>query len=104
MKTFKRILILSMVGMMSIPALNVSADVIESQEVNQLKEERLVVRKYVERTYSYVYYSDIPQYRVYSYFDHDYNTTLKGTLELVDVEHYGTYYEALYAGWCSGSI
>lgn len=67
-------------------------------------ESRIVVRKYVERKYNYAVLSEVPKYRTYSYYDHDYKTTLKGTLELVDTMYMGSYYQATYAGWCSGSI
>lgn len=71
---------------------------------DSMQESRLVVRKYVERSYNYILVGDIPASKVYSYYDHDYQTTLKGTLTLVNTIDFGSYIKATYAGWCSGSI
>lgn len=98
-KFLKSIVLGCLVGTM-VMSTNVWAQTVD----NSAQESRLVVRKYIERTYNYLTLEDVPESRIYSYYDHDYATTLKGTLTLVDTVYMGSYVRAVYAGWCSGSI
>lgn len=98
-KLIKSLMVGLLIGTMAMST-NVWAQAVNSN----VQESRLVVRKYIERSYNYLTLEDVPESRIYSYYDHDYKTTLKGTLTLVDTVYMGSYVRAVYAGWCSGSI
>lgn len=76
------------------------------REVNQEAEvsPKFAVSKYVELEKKYSSLSVVPQYYPYSYYDHDFKTTLRGTLVLYHTVDVGTYVIAYYSGHCSGSI
>lgn len=65
---------------------------------------RISVSKYVEIQVEYMLLESVPKYHYYSYYDYDYNTTLKGTLVLQRTLDTGEGVIAYYAGHCSGSI
>lgn len=65
---------------------------------------RIVVGKRVQIEIRYATIAAIPQYYPYSYYDHDYATTLRGTLVLYDTIDFDTHVMAYFSGYCSASI
>lgn len=65
---------------------------------------RITVSKYIEIERDYADLAFVPMYYPYSYYDHDYSTTLKGSLQLVNTIKLPGYVRAVFAGYCSGSI
>lgn len=65
---------------------------------------RIVVGKLVRIEKRYATIAAIPEYISYSYYDHDYATTLRGTLVLYDTIDFDTHVMAYFSGYCSASI
>ncbi|HIU76377.1 MAG TPA: hypothetical protein IAC62_10870 [Candidatus Pelethocola excrementipullorum] len=65
---------------------------------------RIIVSKHVKIELRYATIAAIPELYPYSYYDHDYSTTLRGTLVLYDTVDFKTYVMAYYSGNCSASI
>ena len=107
-KNLKKLLVGVMISSMLVPT-NVWA---QSQDTGSTVSEdngegispRISVSKYVEVQVEYMLLESVPKYHYYSYYDYDYNTTLKGTLVLQRTLDTGEGVVAYYAGHCSGSI
>ncbi|MDD3278532.1 MAG: hypothetical protein PHG16_06570 [Lachnospiraceae bacterium] len=65
---------------------------------------RMTVGKYVEISRNYVSAAEVPKYYYYSYFDHDYNVTLHGHLEIKTVIDCDTYVVAVFYGYVCGTM
>ena len=104
-KKLKKLLVGVMLGSMLVPT-NVWGQSTEAGAAvaGEGISPRISVSKYVEIKVGYMFMDDIPQYYPYSYYDYDYNTTLKGTLVLKDTRVYDDGIVAYYGGHCSGSI
>lgn len=64
----------------------------------------MVVKKYVTVTIEYAKLIYVPKTYFYSYYDHDYSTTMKGYLPLVEIIDCYGYVEAIFAGYVSAAI
>lgn len=100
-KKVKKILALIMVCnlMFAIPV-SANAGEDNAQEASS----RISVSKYVEVTTEYLTMEDVTQYYYYSYYDHDYYTTLHGLLTIKSIRNFGDFVRVCYQGYCSGSI
>lgn len=65
---------------------------------------RITVGKYVQITRRYPSVGSIPDLYFYSYYDHDYNVTLKGHLEVMTVSEVSTGYDVIFYGYVCGTI
>ncbi|WP_230398181.1 hypothetical protein [Novisyntrophococcus fermenticellae] len=64
----------------------------------------MVVKKYVSVTVTYAMLAFVPKTYFYSYYDHDYSTTMKGYLPVVEIINCIGYVEATFAGYVSAAI
>lgn len=107
-KNLRKLLVGVMIGSVLIPT-NVWAQsqkegTVVSRESEGEISPRISVSKYVEIERKYMFLDNVPEYYYYSYYDYDYNTTLKGTLVLKNTRDYDEGVVAYYGGYCSGSI
>lgn len=107
-KNLKKMLVGVMIGSLLIPtnvwAQSQEAGTVVSGESEGEISPRISVSKYVEIERKYMFLDSVPKYYYYSYYDYDYNTTLKGTLVLKSTRGYDEGVVACYSGYCSGSI
>ena len=100
----KKLIMFGVICSCLLSPMSIYADVNSSIETNNEDTARITVSKYIviERTYADLAF--VPLYYTYSYYDHDYSTTLKGSLQLVDTTQLVGMVRATFAGYCSGSI
>lgn len=65
---------------------------------------RMAVGKYVEIIRRYPTASAVPNMYYYSYYDHDYNTTLHGHLTVMTVMPVTTGVDVIFSGYVCGTI
>lgn len=64
----------------------------------------MVVKKYVTVTATYAMLAFVPKTYFYSYYDHDYSTTMKGYLPVIEILDCIGYVEATFGGYVSAAI
>lgn len=102
----KKLVILGMIASCFSSPMSIYADVSAGVATENIVEisPRISVSKYVRIQVDYAAMLFIPQYYKYSYYDHDYSTTLSGTLFLADILPLQTCFRAIFTGDVSGSI
>lgn len=105
----KKIMILGLAVTCLLMPTSALAETEESGEVTNFVEHveispRITVSKFILLEQDYTSIAIVPQHIYYSYYDHDYSTTLKGTLTLYGTTNFFGFVRATYQGYCSGSI